>query len=48
MISVRIPYNVPLKKLPWCDYPQALADLVKPGAKPKIVETMSGKDHHLD
>jgi hypothetical protein len=47
-ISVRIPYNVPLDKLPWRDYPQALADLIKKGAEPKIIETDSDKFSHLD
>jgi hypothetical protein len=47
-ISVRIPYNIPLRKLPWRDYPQALADLVRKDARPKIIETVSAKEHHLD
>jgi hypothetical protein len=47
-VTVRSPYNVPIDKLPWRDYPQALADLVKKGEKPKIVETDSSKDSHLD
>lgn len=47
-VSVRIPYDVPLDKLPWRDYPQALADLVKKGEQPRIIETVSGKVRHLD
>lgn len=47
-VTVRVPYNVPLGKLPWRDYPQALADLVKKGEQPKVVVTGSGKDSHLD
>lgn len=47
-VSVRIPYNVPTDKLPWRDYAQALADLVEKGSTPKIIETDSGKEKHLD
>jgi len=47
-VNVKIPYNIPLGKLPWRDYPQALADLVRKDARPKIIETVSAKVHHLD
>ena len=47
-VTVRIPSNVPLKKLPWTDYAQALADLVKKGEQPKILTTLSDKNSHLD
>jgi hypothetical protein len=47
-VSVRIPYNIPLCKLPWRDYPQVLADLVRKDARPQIIETVSAKEHHLD
>ncbi|MGY3527300.1 hypothetical protein [Bradyrhizobium sp. USDA 4452] len=47
-VSVRIPYNVPLNKPPWHGYAQALADLIKKGETPKIIETDSDKNSHLD
>lgn len=46
-VTVRIPSNIPLNKLPWRDYPQALADLIEKGASPKIVLTESSKENHL-
>jgi hypothetical protein len=48
MITVRIPYNIPLTKLPWRDYPQALADLTQKNSKFKIIETNSDKESHLE
>ena len=46
--TVRIPSNVPLDRAPWDSYAQALADLVSPGASPRIETTLSNKASNRD